>query len=186
MAIIDSSLWTGIKSTVSRTKPVPATNNYAVTTVIPYTGAQTVTGNYGQFGGVGSLGIGNGGYGQAGVNVAPQSMQQHYIGPPSGAKVSIAFAGADGFVHSLVVDHAYFAMLNSISQQHNSIGQMTNGCATAMPHSKMLEGDFSIDEMEKAELIIAELAGGEEISPKTQETASQQSQTDPSRAHQVA
>jgi hypothetical protein len=116
------------------------------------------TGHSGQLGYLGQGGLGAGQYQvtyPATVTTAGQSVSQSYP-MPSGLTVSIAFTDAKGLVWSLVVDQAYAGMLTAISQQHQYRYQGISVMPQQQP-SKMLEGDFSEEEMDKAERVIEEM-----------------------------
>lgn len=80
----------------------------------------------------------------------------------SGVLVSMGFIDANGLPSVIMVDQAYMQILQDISRNL----QMTYGNQRAaqspyagQPHLKMLDGDFSEEEMTEAEGIIAELEG---------------------------
>jgi len=102
-------------------------------------------------------GGGLGGNGAAGIGYAV------HIGPPTGAKITIAFTDANGVTVAITVDQAHAAALSQISSMNQMYfpyppGTVINGAYNKPTKPQpMLEGDFSIDEMEAAEQIIAEL-----------------------------
>jgi len=99
---------------------------------------------------------------------------------PTGVLVSIAFTDANGQIWALSVDGAYAQIMMQISQYHSYRGmagaqQAPNPWPTPAP-SKMVDGDFSFDEMEEAELLILELEGGRDNSHSQDQEAISASQ----------
>lgn len=75
---------------------------------------------------------------------------------PTGGKVNIIFTDANGFHMSLFVDAAYANIINQISMQHGQINYLQQPYQ-APPHHKMVDGDFSLDEIVQAEEIMEDL-----------------------------
>jgi hypothetical protein len=99
---------------------------------------------------------------------------------PTGVLVSIAFIDANGQTWCLTIDQAYAQIMAQISQYHSyrsmSVAQQApNPWPTPAP-SKMVDGDFSFDEMEEAELLILELEGGRDNSHSQDQEAISASQ----------
>lgn len=99
------------------------------------------------------------------VSISPSYQQSAMAMPyPTGALVTVAFTDANGVPWAITVDQAYAGMLGQISQMHsyrNGYATYQAPIATPPPtHTKMVDGDFSFDEMETAELIIQELSQG--------------------------
>lgn len=76
---------------------------------------------------------------------------------PSGRVQSVEYVGGNGFSVIIEIDEAYIPTINQISTMHRCKIQ-------PVVFSKMEEGDFSFDEMEKAELLISEIDGENEES----------------------
>jgi hypothetical protein len=124
-----------------------------------------------------------------GISLIPNQYPSQYLalqlgGPfvsaPTGTLVGIAFTDANGQIWALSVDGAYAQIMMQISQYHSSRGmagaqQAPNPWPTPAP-SKMVEGDFSFDEMEEAELLILELEGGRDNSHSQDQEAISASQ----------
>lgn len=96
--------------------------------------------------------------------------------PPTGIMATTMYTTPNGTQMSLLADSAYIKIINDISMQHQMLlaqhhgylGQASPVVSTRPPPPppfedgptpRMLDGDFSEDEMEKAEQIIAELDG---------------------------
>lgn len=103
---------------------------------------------------------GHGGVGTLTTTSLPMSM-------PIGIFHTIAFADANGTVWAMTVDASYVHIMNQISAMHNSNLRVrqagyTSGLATytpTPPMPKMVDGEFSFDEMAEAEQLISELEG---------------------------
>lgn len=109
--------------------------------------------------GIGTLGTGVGSSilmpGTGNNNIS--TVATTWIPSRTGVHFTMLFVDAAGNHHSLVVDQAHMGILQQISGVPfpTSISPF-DPIATSQ---KMLEGDFSFDEMEEAEKLIAELAG---------------------------
>lgn len=98
------------------------------------------------------------------------------IQPPTGMLCTIAFTDANGCVWSIIVDQAFATLMAAISQAHTNINQLSQGSVGiykpiglgSPAPQKMVDGDFSFDEMAEAELIIQELEGGQKSEGCTQ------------------
>lgn len=88
--------------------------------------------------------------------------------PPTGMMATTMYMMPDGTQMPLNVDAAYIQIINDISMQHQMLLNQRHGYhggSISPPPPpppfndgpRMLDGDFSEDEMEKAEQIIAEL-----------------------------
>lgn len=94
------------------------------------------------------------GYNQYGAYPAAQPS---YVFPlPSRMVLNARFMDAHGNVHDIAVDAAYTFLMDQISQSHISIAAMKPKPAVV----KMVEGEFSLDEMGKAEEVIQEMEHG--------------------------
>lgn len=111
--------------------------------------------------GIGTLGTGVGssilvsGTGINNINTVATT----WIPSRMGVHFTMLFVDAVGNHHSLVVDQAHMGILQQIAGPSSFGGDMAVDYAPTTPAQKMLEGDFSFDEMEQAENIIAGLAG---------------------------
>lgn len=98
--------------------------------------------------------LGGVGVSQSPYYSVPQRTGYHY---------SILFVDAAGNHHTVVVDQAHAGILQQIGGM-TSGGVLGNVAVPFTPYTssqpKMLEGDFSFDEMEAAENLIAELSSG--------------------------
>lgn len=125
--------------------------------------AQTYTIHTTTSGGIGSvLGgpylAGAGGYVQTTSN--PNHTHTGYaavIPNPTGIKMNIIFTDANGFNMPIFVDAAYANIVSQISMQHGQINYLQQAMQPAPPHHKMVEGDFSLDEIAQAEEIMENL-----------------------------
>jgi hypothetical protein len=87
---------------------------------------------------------------------------------PTGIVVHVAFTDANGAIQAILVDQAYAHYFQQISQMHTYGTQTRNGVGYIQPATpsppthKMVDGDFSFEEMETAEDIIKELGQGHE------------------------
>lgn len=148
--------------------PLVNANTGAVTTTIyptQYGGlaAQNASGNYSPTGIFGGAAGGAGGaaqvntiYGQA--YTTPAGYNSYGLPMMSGVLHTTAFTDANGNTWAITIDQAYAQILQDISRSL----QMTYGnqqVQCAAPLLKMLDGDFSEEEMTEAEGIIAELEG---------------------------
>lgn len=86
--------------------------------------------------------------------------------PLTGVRITIAFTDARGTVFALEVDQAYAGLLTQISHNHAyyvpqqaTIGTGYIPPIKVSPPPKMLDGDFTEDEMTQAEQIIQEMGG---------------------------
>lgn len=95
-----------------------------------------------------------GGYVAVG-NGLGQCSSAYVVPPRTGIVFSFGFVDAAGQHHMLVIDQAHMGIFQQITAQ-----SYTPAAQPAPAQHKMLEGDFSFDEMEVAEEIIAELANG--------------------------
>lgn len=108
--------------------------------------------------------LGGGGTGGAGtLTTASLSMPMPM---PIGIFHTIAFTDANGTVWAMTVDASYVHIMNQISAMHNSnsharqAGYVSGYTPTPPPPlSKMVDGEFSFDEMAEAEQLISELEG---------------------------
>lgn len=148
-----------------------------------YTTTATIypTANTGGLGGVmGTLGSGSAGASTTYLQAMAQNQQVNaynnaygvaYALPPMiGVMHTITFVDARGIQWALEVDAAYAQIMQDISNNHNHANQIYNypNQPQIMPqaHMKMLEGDFSEEEMTEAEGIIAELEGAHGEAPR--------------------
>jgi len=92
-------------------------------------------------------------YNQSGVGIIN-------IPSPIGCHFTVYFVDAAGQGHHMVVDQAYLGILHQIGMQHQAnnpyITQMKPYTPSPVP-AKMVDGEFSLDEMDQAESIIMEL-----------------------------
>lgn len=144
------------------------TNSATVTTTI-----------YPTQGGIGTA-MGTLGSGSAGTTTYLQAMAQNpnsynnsynsaygnnIVGQMTGMTVNIPFTDMNGQTWALAVDQSYAQVLQDISRAQASYNNYYHGMGqasqayTPQAHMKMLEGDFSEEEMTEAEGIIAELEG---------------------------
>lgn len=98
------------------------------------------------------------------VTIATNQTAPYWIPPRTGFHYAILFVDAAGFHHNIVVDQAHAGILQQISGMTNGGGVLGSVAVPFTPSTpsqpKMLEGDFSFDEMEAAENLIAELSSG--------------------------
>jgi len=114
--------------------------------------SQSVTGTTG---GVGGVGIGAGGYQIPSAFPTAQSLPTFPTLPnPTGHKVAVLFTDAFGHVHRIMVDSAYIGIMNFISHTHGNANSGSNKIST---RPSMDDGEFSEEELERAQVIIDEL-----------------------------
>jgi len=155
----------------------PMASNYTVTGICNPVGLTTVaqTQNYGSV---------------VGVSMAGSISSNQYLGQgigvsyaPTGTFCQIAFTDANGHTWSLTVDQAFAQTMAQISQAHSYRQQYVYApqapnnpwptlAIEPAPSQKMIDGDFSFDEMEEAELLILELEGGRDSHSQDQEAIS--------------
>lgn len=82
-----------------------------------------------------------------------QASYASWVPPRTGVMFTFYFVDAAGVHHSLVIDQAHLGLFQQIS-----LNCYVPQAQPAPAQHKMLEGDFSFDEMETAEEIIAELS----------------------------
>jgi hypothetical protein len=118
--------------------------------------------------GTGYISTGIGGYTPTGIatqyftpNAIYSNATPTTLPPMCGINTTINFTDARGFIYTITVDQSYAAILNQITIAHHSAnyGNQPHPYAGPAPTAPMLEGDFSFDEMEKAEQLMKELAG---------------------------
>lgn len=118
-------------------------------------------------GALGGVGIGTPVYGGTlgSIGTSLPSNWPPTVAQPTGSIFTIAFTDANGTMWAIPVDNAYVGILTQISLHHQ------NNPLRAPIHPakaiQMVDGEFSMDEMEKAEHLIEEMEGLE----KHQETA---------------
>lgn len=94
--------------------------------------------------------------------------QQYYALPvPCGAMTSMTFVDGTGSTWVIGIDQAYLAIMQQISNMHaatygHTTSMVNSFTPVARPIQMMVEGDFSFDEIEKAESLITELECGQQ------------------------
>lgn len=74
---------------------------------------------------------------------------------PTGSKVQVVLTDANGFDLNIFVDVAYASIIAQISTQHGAVKYQQMPYVT--PKHKMVDGDFSLDEIAQAEEIMEDL-----------------------------
>jgi len=112
--------------------------------------------NWGGGGGTtGGVGIGAGGYQIPSAFPSAQTIPTFPTLPnPTGHKVGVLFTDAFGHVHRIMVDSAYIGIMNFISHTHGNANSGSNKIST---RPSMDDGEFSEEELERAQVIIDEL-----------------------------
>jgi len=112
--------------------------------------------NWGGGGGTtGGVGIGAGGYQIPSAFPPAQSLPTFPTLPsPTGNKVTVSFTDAFGHAIPILVDSAYIGVLNFISHAHRN---STSDAYKISTRPSMDDGEFSEEELERAQVIIDEL-----------------------------
>jgi hypothetical protein len=102
--------------------------------------------------------VGNGvGIASAVYNTA---VANYMVPAPSGMLVAIQIYDALGNIVTIMIDQAYYQIIQEIMNVNKMMYGI--GIATQSPVKPiMVDGEFSLDEMDKAELLIAELEHGQ-------------------------
>ena len=99
---------------------------------------------------------GGAGLGQQNWGVA--SYTNYVLPAPSGMLVATQIYDALGNMVTITIDQAYYQIIQDIM----NVNKTMYGVATQSPvKPTMVDGEFSLDEMDKAELLIAELEQGQ-------------------------
>jgi hypothetical protein len=106
-----------------------------------------------------TTGVGLGNY----VSVIPNQylagQQSYYQLPlPSGMMVATQIFDAGGNPITVAIDQAYYQILQEIMLNPYTVSQ--SPYIQPLPQAPTIEGEFSLDEMDEAELLIAELEHG--------------------------
>lgn len=118
-------------------------------------GVNTTGGAFGSGGTTGGTWPYNGGIPSTYQSVPPTPIPAFPALPtPTGTKIPIQFTDAFGHVNTIMVDSAYIGILNFISYAHRDSRAGVNKIST-MP--SMDDGEFSEEELERAQIIIDEL-----------------------------